>query len=190
MKNIIIWGCSRSGKTSISKRIKDIYNLNLVEIDCIKEAYKVTNTHMNLSNCDDFVLGEKLNEYLAAYINKIVSISNVHGEYYIFEGTAICLPRLMESIDLNKFIIFCLGYPNITWEQKYQELTLYENKFDWTIKLGEEDKKCFCKKNIETSKTIKSIAQQLDVHFFDTSYNREKVFCEIISYIKEQTGGR
>ena len=183
MKNIIIYGSTRSGKTTLAKQIKNEFHLNYIEIDVIKEAFKKIN-NIDTSKNNDFIVGQLITDNLAVYFEKLVSISNLHDEYYVIEGTALYLPELIKIISEKSFCIICMGYPNISPEEKLRELELFENDSDWTVKISREEKLQLCRDNINVSKYIQALANEYNLAFFDTSYSRSIVFNNVIKYLK------
>ena len=81
--------------------------------------------------------------------------------------------------------VICLGYTVISPEEKVKEMVRYETARDWSYKMSMEAKFTQCETFCNESKMVRKTAERLGLQFFDVSFDREKVFDEIIQYIRQ-----
>ena len=175
MKNIIILGISRSGKTTLSNIIKDKYQYNIIHADMIKASYQkhITNkTSDELKNDSNYRLFIKDIFYHEVKYNKTNCVLDTVDIY----------PEDITDIDKEKYLIYFLGYPNI----EINKLISIWKKTDleFTKKYSEEKLILKAKKNIQKSKELQEKCKKYNLSFIDTTYNRNKVFEKILEEIK------
>ena len=193
MKNILIWGVPRSGKSTLAKMIRKEYGHGVIYLDGIKSVYDVVRPEDRISAPETTNYDEaKMMAKMVTRLIKCLSWCNDHGEFHIYEGVSFdfdtILPALPEGkfpTALDRFLILCIGYAEISPEEKLNEINSYETTSDWTYKETMLSKLDHCKKYCDESKYVKETADRLGLKYFDVSFDREKVFDEIMRYIKQ-----
>ena len=117
MKNIIIMGIGRAGKTTLSNMIKDKYNsYSLLHSDSLKWALirakgKEEYYRGNINKQKEFEHSEYFQKILLELFNSL--IRNDKKQYgYILESGQLH-PRLVnEMVDFKNTIVICLGLGN------------------------------------------------------------------------------
>jgi len=182
MKNILIWGVSRSGKSTLARLVKKDTGHSIIELDHLRCAYQAM---FPKTNDKDTNATLRLQDMLAKLLSSICH-SNETDEYWIIEGIDMNMENLLQRIDRDKFVIVCLGYEYITPEEKLAEVKQYQTKYCWTRLHSDNEKLDFCKAWIKDSNLIKETAKRFDLKYFDTSLNRDKVLAEALKWIKNQ----
>jgi hypothetical protein len=95
------------------------------------------------------------------------------------------LPNEKHPVSLDNFIIICIGYAEISSEEKVKEIVRYETERDWSYGMSTETKLAYFEIFCDESKTVKTTAERLGLKYFDVSYDREIVLDEIMRYIKQ-----
>ena len=174
MKNVIIAGSSRCGKTTISKYLKDKYNLTHYKMDSIKrgidknfwDGYK-----------DDW---KKVSPHMAHLINTII---NEREDEYLVIDTCHLYPEDIFKYNLKDTVIVFVGHDQISVEEKLNQIRKYDTHA-WTNKKDDEYMKYSTLLGIEYSIEAKSQCEKLHMKYFDTSFDFLKVKEEIIKYIE------
>ena len=113
MKNILIFGIGRTGKTTLSNLIKSKYkSYNLIHSDSIKWAIiradnkqDYYNTHIDKQK--DFEYSENFQKILLEFFNSCIRNDNSNYGYILESGQLE--PKLIDKyIDRRKTIIICL----------------------------------------------------------------------------------
>ncbi|MCL1857918.1 MAG: hypothetical protein FWF92_01620 [Oscillospiraceae bacterium] len=193
MKNIIIWGVPRSGKSTLSYMIRQELGHSVIPMDGIKSVYDVVRPDDKISAPEMTDYGEaKLMAKMIIRLIQILSWGNARGEFHVYEGVSFDfdtilsgLPKDKFPVSLDNFIIICMGYTEILPEEKLKEMALYETPKDWNYKMSTETIMAHCITFCNESKFVKETAGRLGLKYFDVSFDRDKIFLEIIRYIKQ-----
>ena len=175
MKNVIIAGSSRCGKTTISKYFQKKYKLVHYKMDSIKrgidknfwDGYK-----------DDW---KKVSPHMAYLINTI--ISEREDDYYVIDSCHL-YPKDISKYNLENTIIVFVGHDTISVEEKLKQIRKYDHHA-WTNFENDEYIRYSNQLGIDYSIEAKKQCEKLNIKYFDTSYNFLKVKKEIIKYIEE-----
>ncbi len=183
MKNIIILGIPRAGKTTLSKMIAKKYdNYIPIDTDSIRDAFQYAlpkteiNKYKGNGMKDDFPKFIQQLLYWKSYNNK---------EYrYIIDSTDINPSKAKELFDTNENLIIFLGYPNITSEEVLKNCRKYDKENSWSTQISDiELKEDYLDRFVSNSKQLEQECEIYGLKFYDTSKDREKVLEEIIEDI-------
>ena len=179
--HIIIAGCARSGKTTLSLKLNK-HGYVHYKMDSIKrgicEAY-------NLKYND----WDKVSIIMAKIINRMIkdqtTDTNYLKEKYLFD-IPFLYPKDIELIDTSNTIVIFLGYPNISYKENFNNIRKYDKDNYWTSKVSDEELKKWCIDNVNFSKYLEHECYLRGIKFFDTSHNREEVLKSAVKFIKEK----
>lgn len=183
MKNVIIWGVPRSGKSTLAARIASEFKLNLLSVDALRESYK-TLILPEIMPKDNYNRSKIITPAILKLLEILEYTTKQFGHYFVLEGVTIDMEYLTTHLDMEKYIIICMAYPNMLANDKFNEMIKYDTENDWTNKLSLEKKQELCNQYVLDSKKIKETAERLGLKFIDSS-NREKALKEAFNYIKE-----
>lgn len=183
MKNIIILGPPRTGKSTLSSIIcKEFQNLHYISGDSIRNGfikifpelgYNTQNTINKISFCN--------------FINHIIFENNIHLKrniYYVVDSSDITIKN---AIDIFKnSIIIVLVCENISVDEYINNIKKYDTNLEWTYNYSDMQLSSICKETINRSKQLILECQENNIRYFDTSENRIDVFNEIIQYIRKE----
>jgi adenylate kinase family enzyme len=192
VKNILIWGVPRSGKSTLANMIRKEYGHSIIQLDAIKRVYDVLRPEDEIYAQDTTNLREaKLMAKMVTRLIQCLSWGNDRGEYYIYEGVSFdmdniisALPKELFPVSTDRFLIICMGYANISPEEMVETALRYETINDWTYNESMESKLMHFKAYCNESKYIRSTAERLKLDYFDVSYDRSRILEEIIQYVK------
>lgn len=187
MKNILIIGCARAGKTTLSRMIKEKYpTMNLLVMDSIKNAI-LRNIHKE--DKDNVELATKY-EFSDFHMNMIAECFNSHIRSdknhfgYILEGAQL-LPEIIEKKLLKEnIIIVCLGLGNVTDVDIFNNVRKYDDEDDWTYDVEDSKLKAWCKHWMDLNNKLKEQCSLYGIRYFDTTGNRKEKLNEVIKYIE------
>ena len=175
MKNILILGAARSGKTTLAKQMADKFGLSIISVDAFIGAFQENYPDLG------FAYFHKSNHHIAPFIASYANaiIYNHPKSNFVIEGYHI---KLSDAVKLfsDKFEIVVLGYPKLTPQEVLSNVRKYEGKFDYTRALTDDDLLKTISRHVEYSKNFEAECQQLGISFYDTSYNRDEVLNDII----------
>lgn len=186
MKNILIFGIGRTGKTTLSNLIKSKYkSYNLIHSDSIKWAIiradnkqDYYNTHIDKQK--DFEYSENFQKILLEFFNSCIRNDNSNYGYILESGQLE--PKLIDKyIDRRKTIIICLGLGITSREEIVKMCRNHDSSIDWTYSINDNDLDYHAQNWIERDIYLKSQCEKFNINYVITSQNREKIFKDIIS---------
>lgn len=178
MNNIILIGASRAGKSTFTKLLNERFNIMIIRTDLLRLAFRdIIYKDKNVS-----LLEVKSNPDYINYVLSYYKYANMYDVDYM---------KVVDTVDFDpkdcsKFensIAICFGYPNITKEEVVANWRKYDTELDWTKYKSDEKLLCYAASEIQNSQTLKEECEKYNIKFVDTSYNREKVFNELLDYI-------
>lgn len=185
MKNIMILGTCRTGKTTFSKMIqKEFNNYQIIEVDSIISALQSTFKGIPIGFVHDELKDNKLSEFINILIKK--SQIRLGNEYsYAINSDSIMPEDLINYFDLSNIIVYYFVNSNLTVEEIFENCRYYDDKNQWTSKRTNENLLNHIKKAKKIENKIIEQCTKYNIKYIDTSYNREKTFNDLLSEIKE-----
>lgn len=194
MKNIIIAGIPRSGKTTLAKRLfRESKNYNLIQQDIIETAtnsmYK-NNFAKKESDGSRMVVSINISE-----ANSIASelLRNIYNDSInddknigtILDTFDFSMEELKEYMDKGDIIIV-LGCSELTKEQFFSNVRKYDTPNDRTYYLGNHSLSMELEYYVEKTKEDKIKCQDLGLTYIDTSNNRDTQLDKAFEIVKEK----
>ncbi len=181
MKHIIIAGCSRTGKTTLSLYFHKLGFVHY-KMDTIKRAmFQV----LSLKIDDWHVISPMIASMISTIILENSSDKVYNNEYYCID-TCHLYPIDIINANIDNAIVIFLGYPNINSEEKTKLIREYDDNNIWTTKLDNSQLLHDIDLCIEYSAEVKKQCEELNVPFFDTSYDFNKTIDEARRYIESE----
>ncbi len=180
MKNILILGASRSGKSTLANMIAQKHGFSIVDIDALIGAFK--ENYPNLGFDYHSKSNHLIAPFVASYVNNL--IYHYPNLNFVIEGYHI---KLDDAVKLfgDKCEIVVLGYPQLTGEQVLANVRKYEGKFDYTRAITDEQLLSTLTRHVEYSKNFEIECKELGLNFYDTSFNRKDVLDNIVKKIAD-----
>ena len=186
MKNIIIFGICRTGKSTFSKMIqKEFKNYQIIEVDTIISALQKTVPDLPIGFIHDNLKENKLPEFLNLLIQKNI---NKNGEDlgFIINGDSILPEDLLKYFDLKNVIVYYFVTEKLSPEQILQNCRKFDSEKEWTTRRTDTELLDHFRfyKNIE--KEIIMECQKYNIKYVDTSENREMKLNQLLDNVKMQ----
>lgn len=184
MKNVIIIGPSRVGKSTLASILCEKYNFNYISGDSIRNAFidiypELGYTVKNTVNRKDF----------CEFINFIINENNIHLKryvYYVIDSADISI-EIAKEIFKNSLIIG-VGCKEISAEELKNKILEHDINLDWTYGYSEEDLLSISKETINNSINLCNECILNNIHYFDTSLDRYETYNDIYKYIESNIG--
>ncbi len=189
MKNIIIIGIGRAGKTTLSNMIKDKWNsYNIIRGDSLKWAIIRAKGEEDyyLKNIDaqkEYEHGELFQKTLLELYKSLVR-NDKKGYGYILETGQLHPKILSEMIDFDKTIVICLGLGDLTAEDIVDQCMKYDIEKDWTYGLPKEYLLENAQDWYKCNEMLKQECPKYGIKYIDTSKNRFEVLKDILHEIE------
>lgn len=184
MKNIIILGSSRAGKSTLASLICKKYNYSYVSGDSIRNAF--INIYPELGYTTKNTI-EKIE--FCKFINFIINQNNIHLKrdvYYVIDSADISIQNA-KDIFKNSLII-AIGCKNIDEKELAENIKNNDTKLDWTYGYSDNDLKDIAHRTIKRSKEIYNECVEMQIPYFDTSINRKNTYDKIFEFIDKELG--
>lgn len=185
MKNILIIGIGRAGKTTLSNMIKDKWNsYNLLHSDSLKWAIirakgQEDYYRKNVDAQKEYEHGEFFQRTLLELYNSL--IRNDKKEYgYILESGQLHPKIVSEMIDFNNTIVLCLGLGDLTAEDMVEQCIKYDTEDSWTYGLTREYLLNHAQDWYNCNEMLKQECPKYNIKYIDTSKNRENILKDIL----------
>lgn len=181
-KHIILAGVPRSGKTTLSAKLAETLEYQHLAMDAILMSFDKVFPEMGIlhTDCWDFT------ETSTKFIPFVKRMTEAQFDYkvascdykMVLDLYHITPKDFSENIDRNLCDIYFLGYPNISVEEKFQQIRKFDTESDWTSQSADDVVLEHITKYIEISKWLERECEKYDLPFVDVSWNREKILKE------------
>lgn len=189
MKNIIIAGTSRTGKSTLSKRlVKAFPSYNFIQQDILGPAFERAYVAMQSDKCED-------KDKLTINMSEVAKYSNIFFDYYIdflldledqfnylIEVFDFTFEKLKEYKDKG-FIVVVLGNAYISEEELFKNIRKHDTENDRTYFMSNFNLKLEVGALIKMSKRYEEECKKFDLPYFDTSKEREKILDDAYDFI-------
>lgn len=167
MKNILILGTAKSGKSYLARKMNKNRDYNYIPLDYFTSSFKYNIPESGITS--NVVIDKNSSKNLAKFLSRVIEIMNfVDNEKYLIDSAHLYPKDILPYIDRNKWDIYFIGYPNISVEEKFLELRKYVHG-GWPAKKNDEELKCTIQELINVSKEIKKQCEELNITFIDSS---------------------
>ena len=191
IKNIIILGAARSGKTSLAKRIVKEKGYSLISIDDIVSGFEAYPELEIYHDGDAIDTARRLAPFLKKYFTELSEGATFYdGIKTVIEGTHFDFEELIPNINMDKYLLIGLTFNDITKEQLYDYIKKYDTEDDWTYWCNDEELKENVKYFINRNTYFNEKFKKYNIKTFDTSKDREKVLNKALKYIEENAYGK
>ncbi len=188
MKNIIIVGPSRTGKTELSSYLAKELGYSILRVDNF-----LLGLMFGLPDSDfTYKYSEKeLTTKMSSFINVILGTCFLgqdlkNNSYYIIEGVYLDLDEIYKSFSPDDFIVIGLTYGEMNRDEFLSKLRIHDTDFDWSSKDTDERLLEKIDSFLVRDQEFKEIYQKYNIKSYNTMGNRKEVFNEILESIKEQ----
>lgn len=185
-KNILIAGVARAGKSTIAQKIASEAEYNHFPVDYIASSFR-----HNFAECgihDNVIIDTCSSRKLSRFLSNIIKKMEKTEESFIIDSAHILPKDILPYLDKEKWQIYFMGYPNITPNEKLQQIRRYDGDKCWTKNFNDEKMIELIHGLIRISKEIEEDCKKNKIEFIDTSKNFEKVIVEKINEIKAKIG--
>lgn len=167
-KPFIIAGISRSGKTTLARRLQKQTGFSLVSGDALMCTFESIFPELGIGHESDWkTVCRKWEDFLLVYLNHMLTYENIP---FILD-TCHLLPEQVAKRDLHKkYHVVFLGYPSRTPQEKLQDIRTYKTgHYDWTDEREDAELAATLERFVKNSAYIETECQKYNLPFIDTS---------------------
>ena len=205
MKNIIIAGSSRAGKSTLARKINEELNYFVISVDKLvatfQGAYPQLNIKLNWNRrktTDN--LAPFLGHFLGAFSSShgvayelILQAHAVKGNRFVLEGGHFNFEKILPILKMygieelkDKFILIGLVQNKKTADEFFNDLRKYDTEDDWTYGFDDDELREISEDAISSSRSMTDYLVKYGFTIYDTSTEREQVFDKIVEDIKSK----
>jgi hypothetical protein len=203
MKNIIIAGTGRAGKTTLARKINEELNYFVISVDKLVATF-----HGAYPQLDIKFGGNKTTDNLAPFLGHFLgAFSSGHGVAYelnlrahavkgnrfVLEGVHFSFEKILPVLKMygieelkDKFSLIGLVQNKKTADEFFKDLRKYDTEDDWTYGFNNDELREVIQEDILSHRSMTDHLVKYGFTIYDTSTEREKVFDKIVEDIKSK----
>ena len=193
MKNILILGPARVGKSTLAKKIHDEFGHSILCSDSLIDAFDASFPQLEIGSGFPSVSGN-FAPFIARYLCVLARKSNMpNGDKFVAALTHFSFDtvfaKIEEILNLHEaFTLIGLTYSHKSWEDIRRDVKQYDTKDDWTHQLSDEELDDFCKGSVGHNRYFAEKFSEYGFLVYDVSAERDKVFARIVREIESERG--
>jgi len=212
MKNIIIAGPSRAGKTTLAERLNEELNYFVVSLDKIAAAFGGAYPQMDIGlpgipNYDYEKMKDNLAPFLGHFLGvfsdlrRVADIQNfrariIKGNRFVLEGAAFNFDIISSVLSMygikklsERFLLIGLVQNKKTADEFVRDFKKYDTEDEWTYGWSDEELREYAiSRAIPFNREMTENLVKYGFTVYDTSMEREQVLAQIVHDIKSQIG--
>ena len=181
MKNLLILGAARGGKTTLARLVNEKFGYGIIAVDAFVSAFEKTFPQLGIKHHSPEA--KKIAPFVFAYLD---ALEYNHPEArFVVDGYHIPLNYAAEKINRDLWEVIVLGYPGLSPKEALANVRKYEQKFDYTKAMRDEEVLNMVKRHINHSKEFALECKKYNFRFVDTSYDRDKVLADLLQELEK-----
>ena len=204
MKNIIIAGPSRAGKSTLAKKINEELHYFVISIDKLVATFQGAYPQLNIKlawnrekttdNIAPF-LGHFLGMFSSADGRGLLPYSHgaVKGNRFVLEGGYFNFEKIVPILKTygieelkDHFLLIGLVQNKKTVDAFVSDFKKYDTEDDWTYHLNDDDLREVSEDALSFSRSMSDHLAKYGFTIYDTSRGREQVLDQIVEDIKSK----
>jgi hypothetical protein len=180
MKNLIIIGPTRSGKSTLAEMVRKKYGFSKIGLDELVGAFKASFPKLGIGG---WIPGseERLAPFIFEWFKRLSTYSRYNSKY-VMEGVHMDTQTAFDKIDHNNTRIVVLGYPNISPQEMLAAVRKNDEAKDWSAETSDKDLLWELRDyGTEKSKKLQKQCEKLGIKFIDTGSDRVRKLEEFVN---------
>jgi adenylate kinase family enzyme len=184
--NIVIFGSSRSGKTTLAKKIVKEFHFCYISIDRIVTGFQYGMPELNINHEDRSGKTVKLlSPFLLNFIKSLDSNSlRKDNIFYVIEGAYLDINEYINFFRKRNIKLIITLQTELKKQDFFNNIRKYDKDNEWTTKMSDDELLEYCDNLVLFNRNIKKYCDENDIKYYDTSFNRNEIIEEIINEIR------
>ena len=204
MKNIIIAGPARAGKTTLARKINEELGCFVITLDKLVAAFQEAYPQLDIRLAWN---RKKAAENIAPFLGHFLGLFSspdgrgllpyshgaVRGNQFVLEGAYFNLEEISSVLRLygieelkDKFLLIGLVQNNKTVDGFVSDFKQYDTQADWTYGFSDDNLREIAEDELSFGRFMSDYLVQYGFTVYDTSTERERVLDQIVEDIKSQ----
>jgi len=202
MKNIIIAGAGRAGKSTLARKIKEELNYFVINNDRLVAAFGEAYPQLDIQIGNGYESIKNIAPFLGHFLGMFCSPDGrglfpytqgaLKENHFVLEGWAFDFEQILPILKLygieglkENFILIGLLLNKKTADELAGDMRKYDTQHDWTYGYDDDnDLKRHAEEVIAYSQTASNYLQKYGFTLYDTSTEREQVLDKIVEDIR------
>ena len=202
MKNIIIAGPSRTGKSTLAKRINEELNYYVISVDKLVATFQGAYPQLDIKlNWDREKTTDNIAPFLGHYLGMFSSTDGrgllpyshgaAKGNRFVLEGGYFNFDKILPILKTygteelkDKFLLIGLVQKNKTVDEFVSDFKKYDTEDDWTYGFSDDELREVSEDLISVSQSMSDHLVKYDFTIYDTFKEREQILDQIVEDIK------
>jgi len=202
MKNIIIAGTGRAGKSTLAKKIHEELNYFVINNDKLVATFREAYPQLNIGIGIDGSM-KNIAPFLGHFLGMFSSSDGcglfpyTHGglkeNRFVLEGWFFDFEQILPILKLygiekltDHFVLIGLTLNEKTVDELVSDMKKYDTEYDWTYSFDDNKLKEIAEDNISFSQETTDYLMKYGFTIYDTSKDRERVLDRIVEDIKRE----
>lgn len=204
MKNIIIAGPSRAGKSTLARKINEELNYFVISVDKLVAVFQGAYPQLNIRlNWNRKKTTDNLAPFLGHYLGMFSSTDGrgllpyshgaVKGNRFVLEGGYFNFEKILPILNMyeieelkDNFLLIGLVQNKKTVDEFVSDLKKYDTEDDWTYNFNDDNLREISEDAISFSRSMSDHLVKYGFTIYDTSMEREQVLNQIVEDIKSK----
>ena len=184
MRNVIIFGEPRSGKSTLANMIADKFGYHIIHVDAIRGAFQKIYPELGIAP-DKAMKNERFQLFLQEYLKKNTEEErNKYG--HVLEGCETSVEDCDRLFNDGENIIYYLAPVAISSEEFFNNIRAYDTENDWSYDRSDVALMEDVGNMIKRGKELKEACLKHKIKFVDTSHDRQENLNKILEEIARQ----
>ncbi|MCL2286881.1 MAG: hypothetical protein FWC32_11030 [Firmicutes bacterium] len=205
MKNILIVGPGRNGKTTLAAKINEELGHFVINLDKFMTVFARAYPQLDVRIAWDF---NKATANVAPFLGHFLGMFSSHsgmaddlnlqrhaveGNKFVLEGGHFDIEKILSILKTygienlkDHFVLIGLVQSKKTAEEFFSGFRTYDTEDDWTYGFDNDELQSFCEMCVKFNKEMADYLQKYGFTLYDTSGDRERVFEKIMEDIKAE----
>ncbi|MCX4249019.1 MAG: hypothetical protein OSJ65_04585 [Bacilli bacterium] len=182
MKNIIIIGPSRTGKSTLASLVCKKYNLSYISGDSIRNAFIKIYPELGYSPKTTI---DKIE--FCQFIEKIINENSIHLKrqiFYVIDSADISIDNAKGVF--KDSLIIGLGCKDAKPESMLEKIKENDTELEWTYGYSDKDLLELINSTIRKSKSLYDKCTLNNIPYFETSLDRYNAYNDVYKYIENE----
>jgi hypothetical protein len=202
LKNIIIAGPSRAGKSTLANRLNEELNYFVISLDKLVATFQGAYPQLNIRlNWDREKTTDNLAPFLGHFLGMFSSTDGrgllpyshgaVEGNKFVLEGAYFNFEMILPIMKIygikklkNDFLLIGLVQNKKTVDELVNDFKKFDTESDWRYGFSDNDLKEISEDVISYSRFMTDHLTKYGFTIFDTSNDREQILDSLIEAIK------